>query len=52
MTKHLRTCHRLPHWLILKHDSAFEDLFHWALPSSESSLRFGHKFLGLSFRSD
>ncbi|KAH3786342.1 hypothetical protein DPMN_164449 [Dreissena polymorpha] len=34
--------------LFLNDDSAVEDLFHFAPPSSESSLLFGQQFLSLT----
>ncbi|KAH3836275.1 hypothetical protein DPMN_109645 [Dreissena polymorpha] len=37
--------------VFLNDDSAVEDLFHFAQPSSESSLLFDNSFLGLSFPS-
>ncbi|KAH3897920.1 hypothetical protein DPMN_022116 [Dreissena polymorpha] len=37
--------------VFLNDDSAVEDLFHCAPPSSESSLVFGQQFIGLTFES-
>ncbi|KAH3811376.1 hypothetical protein DPMN_139787 [Dreissena polymorpha] len=37
--------------VLLNYDSAVEDLLHCASPSSKSTLRFDHQFLGLTFQS-
>ncbi|KAH3786625.1 hypothetical protein DPMN_164732 [Dreissena polymorpha] len=37
--------------VFLNHNSAVEDLFHCALPSSKSSLLVCQQFLGLTFKS-